>query len=60
MSYPPDIEVGSRLGHLKWFKIHDIVDGFIRKGATSYDPDIWIDDDRGIFYCRITDLSQHP
>lgn len=53
ISYPPPIEFGSRLGNLKWFNIHTIVDGFMRKGAISYDPDIWIDDDRGIFYCRI-------
>jgi hypothetical protein len=55
ISAQPEVVPGSRLGHLRWFKINEIVDGFMRKSATSYDPDIWIDDDRGIFYCRITD-----
>jgi len=43
------------LGSLPWFNIQDIKHGSFRHGIVSYDPDIWIDDDKGIFYYRNTD-----
>ena len=51
----PPINNHDGLGVIPWFDIDNITHGVGRSGQGSYDPDIWIDDDRGIFYYRITD-----
>lgn len=43
------------LGPIPWFDISRIRHGLTGGGKTSYDPEFWIDQERGIFYCRIID-----
>ncbi len=51
---PPELENQSMIGNAAWFDKEKIVHGETGGGG-SHQPEFWIDDDRGIFYCRITD-----
>jgi len=52
LTSPPEIKSWGGTGPLPWFNISRIVEGSCRPGGPN-DPEIWIDNDRGIFYCRI-------
>jgi len=52
----PPPEVGDMVGKAPWFDIDKIAHGLkAGNGSVSYEPQFWVDEDRGAFYCKITD-----
>ncbi len=57
LDYTPPPEDKDMVGKAPWFDVDKIERG-LKAGngtGTSYETQFWIDDDRGIFYCKITD-----
>ena len=48
VSLPPEMEVD-------WFDVNNILSGFIAGESGSHTPQVWIDDQRGVFYYLLTD-----
>jgi hypothetical protein len=51
---PPKIDVSGEIGPLRLLNVERIVDGVVKTDRTGR-MTIWIDDDKGVFYCKITD-----
>jgi hypothetical protein len=51
---PQKINEWGSLGPLHWFNIEKIVDGVTKTDSTGKIT-VWVDDDHGVFYCKITD-----
>jgi hypothetical protein len=57
LDYSPPPEDKDMVGKAPWFDVDKIEHG-LKAGngtGTSYETQFWIDEDRGIFYCKITD-----
>ena len=50
---PPHDRIGQR--RRWWLNVDSIENGLYYAGGGSWEPEIWIDRDRGIFYFRVTD-----
>jgi hypothetical protein len=51
----PATEDHDMVGRAQWFDVEHIQNGFTAGTGADWDPQFWIDEDRGIFYCKITD-----
>ena len=56
LDHTPSPEAGDMVGQAPWFDIDKIEHGIkAGNGTASFEPQFWIDADRGVFYCKITD-----
>jgi hypothetical protein len=53
IDHTPSPEDKDMVGRASWFDVEKIKHGL--RTDSSYDIQFWIDEDRGIFYCKITD-----
>jgi hypothetical protein len=55
--YPPEPEDHDMVGRASWFDVEKIERGLKAGDGSdaSYDTQFWVDEGRGLFYCKITD-----
>jgi hypothetical protein len=51
----PQPEDHDMVGRAPWFDVEDIKNGSTAGTGAEWSPEFWIDEDRGVFYCKITD-----